>query len=343
MSEVTLKINSKVFEFWTSFQMTMNIGSPDTFSYGAPFEPSNQSFRDAFRPLSFLPVEVEIDGALELTGTTLGVNPEDTPESNIVSVDGYSLSGVLNDCQISAADYPVEYSEQNLQQIAKIIGGPFGITVEFADQPGQPFEQVAAQVNQKAFAFLASLAQERGLLIGNNADGGMLFQKAAIDAAVSAVFRGGEPGVGTIILSTEAQKIFSSVTAHGATIVGLPPDSYTAINPRISANRPFVFKTDGSDSGDVKPDAEAKLGRMYGAALSVSVDVVGWQDPGGKLWRPNTIVNLTAPEAMIYNETRFLVKSVSLRQTAESETANLTLVLPESYSSKVPERLPWEE
>ena len=342
MSKVTLKINGKVFEFWTSFQMTKNIGSPDTFAYGAPFEPDNQSFRDAFKPLSFLPVVVEIDGVLELTGTTLGVSPENSSESSIVSVDGYSKSGVLNDCQVSAANYPIEYSGQNLQQIAKIIGDPFGVSVGFVGSPGQPFEQVAAKVNQKAFAFLSSLAQERGLLIGNSADGGILFQKAAENAPASAVLRGGEPGVGTIILSTEAQKIFSSVTAHGATIIGLPPDSYTAINPKVSTTRPFVFKTEGSDSGDVKPDAEAKLGRMYGAAISVSVDVVGWQTPGGELWRPNTIVNLTAPEAMIYNETRFLVKSVSFRQTAEAETANLTLVLPESYSSKVPERLPWE-
>lgn len=343
MSKVTLKINGRVFEFWTSFQITKNIGSPDTFSYGAPFEPDNQNFRDAFKPLSFLPVEATIDGALELTGTALGVNPESTPEGNIVTVDGYSLSGVLNDCQISAADYPVEYNEQNLQQIAKIIGDPFNVSVKFIDDPGQPFEQVAAGVNQKAFSFLASLAQERGFLIGNNSDGGMLFQKAAINAPTSAVLRGGEAGIGTIILSTEAQKIFSSITAHGVTIIGLPPDSYTAINPRVSANRPFVFKTDGSDSGDVKPDAEAKLGRMYGAALSVSVDVIGWQSPDGELWRPNTIINLIAPEAMIYNETRFLVKTVSLRQTSEAETATLTLVLPESYSSKVPARLPWEE
>ena len=342
MSKVTIKISGKVFEFFTSFQIVLNIGSPNTFSFTAPFEQDNQKFRDAFRPLSFLPVEILIDNARVFTGTMLGVMPEDSPNSKTVSVNGYSLSGVLNDCPISIDEYPIEFNDQNLEQIAKIVAAPFNVSVAFADAPGQPFEQVAANISEKVFAFLTSLAQERGLVIGNNADGGLIFQKANVDDAVSAVLKSGEPGVGPIILTTTAQNLFSSVTAHGATIVGLPPDSYTAVNPRITLKRPFVFKTDGADTGDVKPDAEAKLGRMYGDALSAAVNVSRWQDPANNLWRPNSIISLIAPEAMIYNKTRFLVKSVELNQNAESETANLTLVLPESYSSKVPERLPWE-
>jgi len=342
MSEITLKINNRQFDFWSSFSLTRSIGSSDTFSFEAPMVPENKAFRDTFKPLTFQSIEAFIDGVKSLTGVAVGINPVSDPSGSRVVINGYAKTGILSDCQISSDEYPIEYIDLNFEQIARKVIEPFGVGVVIKDGVGQPFELVGANISQKAMSFLASLAKERGLVLGTNGSGQLVVQKANVDDKPIAVLTDGEAGVSNVAMTSDAQKIYSSVTAMGSTLPGLPADKYTAKNNRVTAFRPFVFNTEGASGGDTKTDAEARIGRMYGDALSWSVDVAAWSGPDGKIWQPNTIISLLAPDAMIYSQSRFLIKTVSLRQSANEETATLSLVLPESYSSKVPERLPWE-
>ena len=82
---------------------------------------------------------------------------------------------------------------------------------------------------------------------------------------------------------------------------------------------------------------------MYGEAVNYISKVATWRTPGGELWTPNTTIKLTFPNAMIYNEYEFLIKSVILEESPKSETATLGLVLPVAYSGEVPKRMPWDE
>lgn len=83
---------------------------------------------------------------------------------------------------------------------------------------------------------------------------------------------------------------------------------------------------------------------MFGNMVSYVVEgIPTWRDPKGNLWRPNTTITLKAPEAMIYRETEFLIRNVTLRQDAQSKTATLGLVLPGAFSGETPSRLPFEE
>jgi prophage tail gpP-like protein len=69
----------------------------------------------------------------------------------------------------------------------------------------------------------------------------------------------------------------------------------------------------------------------------------GWRDPQGDLWQPNKTMLLTAPRAMIYRRTELLIRSVTLRQKADVETASLELCLPGAFNGKTPDFMPWDE
>jgi hypothetical protein len=45
---------------------------------------------------------------------------------------------------------------------------------------------------------------------------------------------------------------------------------------------------------------------------------------------------------MIYNEYEFVIRSVRLIKTGDSESATMTLVLPGSFEGKIPEAMPWD-
>jgi prophage tail gpP-like protein len=82
---------------------------------------------------------------------------------------------------------------------------------------------------------------------------------------------------------------------------------------------------------------------MIASVVTYTVeDLPTWRDPSGALWRVNTTVTLLAPEAMVYRETELLIRAVAFKQTAEIETATLTLVLPGTFGGQLPTSLPWD-
>ena len=106
--------------------------------------------------------------------------------------------------------------------------------------------------------------------------------------------------------------------------------------------RPFAFDVPDTVDADLKTATEAKAGRMFGNVSLYSVQVDTWRDPLGELWKPNTTLTLLAPDAMVYNEFEFIIRSVRYERNEASEIATLELALPGSFSGKIPEALPWD-
>ena len=131
---IKLIVNSDEFKFWSSFEITKNIDTLDTFRFSAPFG-ENAGIKDIIKPLEFKPGQLFIDN--ELLSTIVLVNPVPTlgSEENSISVDGYAKPGVLNDCKVEQANYPIEFTGQTLEQIVKTLAGFFDIDIEFQGVP----------------------------------------------------------------------------------------------------------------------------------------------------------------------------------------------------------------
>jgi len=342
--EVAVLIAGKRFKFWSEVRITRSIDTMDTVEFSAPFEADNPEFKNTFKPFSFQDIEVTVGGAPLFTGTMVGVTPALGPDGKTVDTSGYATPGVLNDCTPPASAFPLEYNNQNLEDIAKKITAPFGITVVFDVSPGPRFERVAPNSGQTVLAFLSGLAKQRNIVISSTAKGELLFQQSVGSGKPVAILRQGESPVVAVTPFFNPQEYYSHITGIEPVIVGLAGSKFTVKNPRLKGiTRPMTFTAEDTEAGTLKDAVKAKASRMFGNMVSYSVSVSTWRDPSGKLWSPNTEVSLQAKSAMIYNAYTFIIRSVEFIRTRDSATAVLNIVIPGAFSGILPEVLPWDE
>lgn len=340
--EVAVLIESTRFRFWTEIRLSRRVDGMATIELSAPFEPSQQSFRDTFRPFSFKTIEITVGGEVLFRGTMVTVRPS-LEDQKTVRVSAYAFPGVLNDCTAPASAYPIEYNSQNLQAITESIIKPFGLTATFTSSPGSVFDRVAMQPEQRILTFLSGLAKQRGLVISSTERGALLFQKSVTVGLPVARLRQGESPLVSVAANFNPQEYYSHVTGIEPMVIGLDGESFTVKNTRLNnVLRPFTFQAPDTESGTLKGAVEAKAGRMVGNMVSYSVTVNTWRDPAGSLWSPNTILNLQADNAMVYSPYNFLIRSVDFIRNERSKTAILEVVLPGAFSGRIPEVLPWD-
>lgn len=343
INEVAVLIDGARFRFWNSIQISQSIDSIDSVSFGAPFDSNAPDFRDIFRPFSFKPLTVTVGGVPLFTGTMVAVDPSLDNSQKTVSISGYSLPGVLNDCMFLASSYPVEYNNLNLLKIATAAADTFGINVDFEGDPGPAFERVNPGPTTKVLSFLTDLAAQRNFVISSSPSGALRFLRSIEPGRPVAVLQQGASPVLSVVPTFGPQSYYSHITGIVPTVVGVAGDQFTTKNPLLpDVVRPFSFKAEDTTNADVKASVDAKIGRMFGNMASYQLSVSTWRDPSGALWAPNTTISLQAPDAMVYSQYEFIVRSVDFERSSDSETATLTLVLPGAFSGKIPEALPWD-
>ncbi len=344
IDETALILNAERFRFWEQVTINRSIDSMATVAFTAPFESSLPKFRDTFKPLAYTPVEVTVGGVPLFTGAMVVPLPTLEKNRKALSVSCYSAPGVLSDCNPPASLFPLEFNGFGLRDIARTIAGPFGIAVEFRHGEGAVFDQVSCEPSKKALAFLAGLAKQRNLIISDTERGALLFWQSISSSAPVARLRQGESPLVSVSPSFTLQNVYSEITGIEPTIVGLAGRSYTVSNPFLkNVIRPYTFLLSDTVNADLKQAVDAKLGRMFGDMVSYKVFVDTWRTEAGDLWAPNTVITLTAPDAMIYKEYSFIIKNVALTRDRASKSAVLDVVLPGSFSGELPGAMPWDE
>ena len=339
-NEVAILIDNERFRFWKKSDINLSMDSIDSFSFSGPWQPEVERYRNIFQPLSFKPVAVYVGGEIIINALMITVKPSVKSNSRIFSVGGYSLPGIMNDCNFPHDAYPIEFNSFGLVEIAVASAAYFDIDVQFDAEAGDIFERVAAKPSEKVLSFLIKLAKQRNLLVTNTLEGKLLFTQAT--SAKSNIFlKEGETPLLEVDPSYNAQNYFSSITGLSPNQIAKFSESFIVNNSFLPGNdRPFVFEVSDAISADLQRAVNSKAGRMFADAISVNVTCQGWRDPNGDLWQPNKIIKLQSDGAMIYNETEFLIKRVKLTRE-KSDQAVLQLILPESFQGKIPDTLPW--
>lgn len=352
---VTMTIDGKTFAFWSDLEITLSIDSHATIGFSAPFEPERAEFRSTFRPFSYKPIEIDIDGTRLFTGTLMDVTPNVQPNQRLVNVSAYSKAAVLADCDMPAGSVPFEANGLTLTQIAARLAAPFNVGVDVRTPDGSPFKRVntkskkvdgKADQDQKVQDFLAELAKQRGLICSSNAAGQFVMWTSV--AAGNPVARL-EEGVGgplvEVVPTFNPQSFFGEITGFTSTKRGRVGSKYTQRLERLSGGvlRSMSFQLNDAEKADAPHAVAAKVGRMLAGACSYVINVDTWRDPQGDIWQPNTTIVANSPSAMVYGGYEFLVRDVVLRESASESSASLGVVLPGSFSGEVPSVMPWEE
>jgi prophage tail gpP-like protein/phage tail protein X len=347
--EVALLIDGRRFRFWDKFRITRSIDSMDTIDFGAPFNADAPGFKGTFKPFSFKPMSITVGGEPLFSGTIVAVNPLLENKQKTISVSGYSLPGVLNDCTAPASMFGksgslLEANGQTLKEIASNLAAPFGISVEFKADPGPAIIRVAIEPGEKVLSYLTKLAKKENLIISSSPSGKLVFSRPADGGQPVARLQQGAAPVLSVSPFFNPQNYYSHITGIEPMIVGLAGAQYTVKNPRLTGTvRPLTFTAPDTLDADIVAAVESKAGRMFANMVTYEVRVATWRDPSGKLWEPGASLTLTAADAMIYSEYEFIIKMVDFSRDSKTKAAILTLIIPGSFSGKIPEALPWDE
>jgi len=343
VEDVQVYIDGNRFEFWTDVEINLSLDSIDSFVFSAPFDPYAPGFRELFKPFTFKKLILNVGKERLITGVIVGNHPSLDANSNTISVSGYATPGILHDCNMPINSYPIEYNTVNLRDIAKALTKPFGVDTIFKSEPKGNFEQIVLNATDKIFDFLAKLAKQKNFIMSNNEYGALTFFQAITDTNTTvADLSEGKAPLMSITPNFNEQEYYSHVTGLAYESIATIGDKYTIKNPFLKdVIRPFTYTNNNTTASDLKTAVEAKAGRMFAEMVSYSIEVSSWHDQNNDLWRPNTVVSLYAPRAMIYEKYYFVIRSVFLKRDKSSYTATLELVLPGSLSGIIPTELPW--
>jgi len=343
--DVSIVIDGMKFTGFTSYEINLSCDSLDNFSFTAPHDVAVKDLKEAITPFAFKNCELYYSGKLLFKAYLLTPDPELTADATEITLQGYPLCGVLNDCTVPPAMYPLEYFNATIRDIADPIAEAYGIRVLYPDGPGDPFIEVGAEANERILSFLLKLAQQRRLLFTNDENGRLVFYKGRKQSAFMQLKEGSEPLV-SITPQFNAQGFFSHITGHTRCDIFLDPLSFTfennyLINKGIIRHEAIIVH-DADLMSDLENAVKAHAGRMFADCISYKAKCDTHLNGNGQLFRKGMTVCVDAPGAMISRQSNFIARNIKLLRDAKGKTTEIDLVLPGSFTEELPEVLPWE-
>lgn len=299
------------------------------------------------------------------------------PPRTLVPISGYSLPGVLEDCQVptnkaidealSSVDsfgnaktinlklpktspaapycYPIQDEKLSLRQIATKYIAPFNLQMvvdpSVAAEMDQPFPETDLKPKDTIKHYLTELATQKNINLTHDEHGRLVFTrvKTKLQAVLDFdVPKGGLPGV-RMNMSFDGQQMHSQITVvKQAGVEDENAGEFTVTNPFV----PFVFrpKTIIQSSGN---DIDTELAAKNALAdelknLKFKIAIDRW-DVNSKLIKPANVITVKNPEIYLYKKTTLFIESIDYTGNQKEMTAVLNCCLPEVYNGQTPEYL----
>jgi len=342
--DISIVIDGYKFLGFTGYELNLNYDSFDSFSFSAPFDIASDAIAEALQPFAFKDCEIYYNGELKLKGTLLTPDPEVSKDAREITLQGYPLCGILNDCTIPLAQYPAEYSGMTLKEIAAPIGDAFGVKVLFDGDEGGAFEKVSIEPTEKILDFLVKLSKQRSLLFNNDADGNLVFFAPKQDRVFMS-FKEGELPLLSLKPKFNAQGFYSHIIGFSKADADHDCDQQIYENKFLTKKgitRCMTIIASDADPGSLEASVKSYAGRMFADCVSYELECEDHLNKDKKVFEKGMTVCVHAPGAMIKNETNFIARNIKLKRTIKAKTTTMNLVLPGSYTGEIPEALPWE-
>ncbi len=357
-----IKIAGQYFEHFNDVSIDTSLDSvASTFSFTAHFDPANEVHKNLFKPLSYHRIEFLNDNGKPIstgTITTHSFTSKSAPE--LVQLSGYSLGGVLEDCNIPFDLYPLESNNRTLKQIAERLLKYFGLTLvvypEVEKECNQIIKKSVAEPEESIKDYLTKVAAQKKVILSHDVYGNVIMFRPKVNSPVKYVYS--PENCESISLSVDGQGMHSSITTlrqpskpkKGSTDllsddydplaesdtgskkkVLLPVD--TVINRMITVKRPKVDKLSSGDETDTLKGAEASIANEL-KSISISFEVPRW-DPISI----GDVIVLVDPSQFIYKPLRLMVYSTVINEVADKRSMSVVCVLPETFTGEMPKPL----
>jgi len=338
--EVIVDIEGSRFEGWQGVTITEAIDQvADAFSIMSPFDPTREDMRLKFKPFSYRKAKIYIGSDSVLTGLVESVSPKEDAGNRSLSVQGRSLAGPMLDCDIDDEGY--EYSGLALSTIAKKLSRRFGVTI-LARNDTNPIAEASASVGDTPAGYIQKLSEGFGLNVWSDEQGRLIIGYPPRATAPVASIRSGEFPYLSGSATYDGTKRFSRYRIVGSDF-GQPDITGEALDAGIVPYRPKIEKL--NDKSPTEPSTTAKRARALGLAqgTGATIEVEGWRDASGAIWRKGTTISLYAPGIMVRQTTAYIIAGLTRKMDESAgRKTTLSLVLPQAYQNEMPSRYPWD-
>lgn len=331
-----IKINGNWFTFFDDIAVSYKLDSiASTFSFKARFNPENASHRDVFRPLAYNTVEIfDNDDNLLFTGTSLNTGLASSNVRSLQVINGYSKSGILEDCSIPYSSYPLEKSNVSLKDIVEVLVSDFDISYVIdpsaANDMNLVYKKTTAQPSESIKNFIAKLAAQRNIIMSHDEKGNLLFFKPDF-SALPKLFLNEENTV-SMGLKVNGQAMHSTIS-----VIRQPDKDNSSIAPvdtinnsLIGKNRTIVKVLSSGEETATKKAADNVLAEEL-KNISILVQLKRIENV-----KVGDTVEVLNPEIYIFERAKLVVSSISVKENNSVEEMALTLVLPETFTGMDP-------
>lgn len=323
------------------------VASPFYFEW--VFDPDDDKAINLAHVSHFHIVEVHHGGEQLLKGYILSESFTDKSVATTNVLAGYSLPGVIEDCQIPP-DISSQFDGMTFRQIVSKVLEKFAFSFSVDSSVSALMDSVfpVTQVSEgdTIKKYLTDLASQKNINITHDRYGNLLFTRVKADLKPIYYFKRGVPGV-EMSLVFNGQAMHSHITVRKqAGIDGGNAGEFTVRNPYVPyVYRPTVIKQDSGDDIDTEQAAKNALAEEL-KNIKLVIKISRWDNIGsGKIFRPNNVISVLNREVFIYEKTDFFIEAVDLEGDEKQMTATLTCVLVEVYNGKTPVNIftKWEQ
>jgi len=364
-----IKVAGKFYNYFNAVVISTTLDTiASIFTFTAFYDQDNPDHKILFKPLSYYKIEFFHDedtgGGLIMTGTITHHSFKSSKENNLVQISGYSLPGVLDDCQIPYSLYPLESDNRTLAQIVARLITPFHLNVitypVVTKEASQLIAKTVAKVDETIKDYLCKVANQKNVVISHDIHGNVILFRPDISAATKLTLTG--QNTLEMELAIDGTKIHSDITclrqpsrskgenqfegeedADQATNPDAESNGQgkafkiesinTVKNPLVQAYRPMVRRLTKLSFYDTN---RAAL-NMRAAELK-NIRVLFALDH----WEPisvGDIIEVLNPEIFINNKARMVLESTVIQESSERKTMTGVLVLAETFTGDEPQNI----
>ena len=350
-NEITIDFNGKRFPGAKASRIGRQMNQiADGFTFEIPYDYRDRDMVDLLRPYTWYTAKLFIGGELYITALASKWDYQESDAGATAVIECRTLPGEMLEC-MSMRRSMVFASGMTLLDICREVAAPYGITcyssngsggVVTQSQVGDAFNRVEQSIDQTDADFLTQLATQKGFLLTSMADGNLLLCRANVDDRPVCSLIAGQYPVRSFKSSHDGSKRFSRFVATTEEF-GVSSVSKSLDDTLVPRPRTMVFKATDAESANIETAIKWRRSKSMAEAATYDVEVSGWRNPEGELWRENMKLTGLAPGAFVFTESEFITESVELtKDESGGDVTSLKLAIPESYSTDQPKApFPW--
>ncbi|NHR08003.1 baseplate protein [Chromobacterium haemolyticum] len=263
------------------------------------------------------------------------VTPRSHDGQNITfGIAGRSRTADIVDC--GALNQPGHWKGQTVLSIVRALVEPYGVPVVSEVGAGPVISDHAIEPGETVFSSIDKLLKLSRLLSTDDAEGRLVLVAPggggrASDALV----------LGQNILSANGQFDFSGVFSEyvvkgqsrgkdGHSGAAASEVNAAAKDDRTARKRVMVMHESGNLSRQLAQErADYERGSRMAKALAVSVEVAGWRQSNGQLWRHNQIVRFR--DDVLGLDRDMMIGEITYKLSGSGTIAALSIAPPDAY------------